>query len=571
MTDGGDDMQGMAAPIPLPDDDAYWQQHADEVAWVPDGVDDGFIDSRPQQYAPIGPPPAAPLLPQVVTESLVNLEAEQATLAAVMQDNSLLGTICAGLAPDDFAEPLHQRLFEAIAGLHGQGKAATPVTLWPTFAKDAALAEVGGTAYLATLTANFTAIASAAPNTAHLKELATRRRLAGIAQSVAQSLADPAQDLSAALSYLDDARKQAAAGNAPLQAVCMASLAGVEVPPRQWVVKGWLPANAVTYVGGPGGVGKSLLVQQWLTAISLGESWMGMETMAQVPTLYVTCEDEADEVARRNADIAKALGYSIKALAHVHCISLAGAEGNELGTFDAERRFRPSERFHRIVATAKAANARVVALDNLAHMFTGNENVRGEVTQFVNLLSRMALEIGGSVILLGHPAKAENSEYSGSTAWENAVRSRLFLARPEAAEDGIDNPNLRTLSRSKSNYAAKGEGVNLLWHHGAFVAPGAVPETEVSEANPADALHNERFLECLDECHKQGRAVSHNPRAGNYAPRIFARMPAAKRVKLPHFEAAMERLLGLGVIVTDAEMGWRDAARRPVFGLGRAG
>jgi RecA-family ATPase len=564
---GDDDMDGMSGPVPIPDDPGYLASLEADTNLIPDG-DDVFIDTRPEQFAPVQPAKPVELLPQVMTESLINLPAETALLAALMQDNGLVATL--SLAQDDFAEPLHQRLYAAITDTIATGKAATPITLWPRFAKDSALAELGGVSYLATLTASIGAVMGAKANAAHLKDLATRRRLAGVAQEVAKTIADPQGDMASALAYLDDARKAQAADNAPMQATCMAALHDVEIPPRQWVVKGWLPSNAVTYFGGPGGVGKSLAVQQWMSAISLGINFMAAETMAQVPCLYVTCEDEADEVARRNADIAQALGFTIRALTDMHCISLAGAEGNELGTFDAERRYRPSERFHRIVATAKAVGARVVALDNVAHLFTGNENIRGEVTQFVNLLNRLAQEIDGSVILLGHPAKVEGSEYSGSTAWENAVRSRLFLCRPEGdAEAGEVDPNARELVRSKSNYAAKDEALHMVWHHGAFIPPSHVPEAARPQFEAA-ALHNERFLACLDKSISQGRAVSHNPRAGNFAPRQFVKMPGGKGMKQAEYEAAMERLLGLGEIKTDAVMPFKTASRHPIFGLGRA-
>ena len=566
MKQGDDDVTEAA---PLPNDPEYWAQVEEEAGWVPDGADGGFFDTRPQEYAPLSPMPAQPLLPQVMTESLVNIEAEAAVIGALMIDNSLLAGPCAVLVADDFADALHQRLFAAIGDIVATGKKATPVTLWPRFAKDSALTELGGPGYLAGLTGSNIALLAAGSNAEHLAELATRRRLAGAAQAAAQALADPSHDIGSAIDHLDRIRQAQSASGAAMATVCMASLHGIEVPARQWVVKGWMPATAVTFVAGPGGVGKSLVVQQWLTAISLGLNFMGAETVQAAPTLYVTCEDEADEVARRNADIATALGYSIRALTDVHTISLAGSEGNELGTFDAERRYKPTERFARIVATAKAIGARVVALDNVAHLYTGNENVRGEVTQFVNLLTRLALEIGGAVILLGHPAKAEGSEYSGSTAWENAVRSRLFLGRPEGEEDdGQTDPNARILTRSKANYAAKGDALNMVWHHGAFVEPSAVPQ----EAKPqfeAAGLHNERFLACLDAAIKQGRAVSHNPRAGNFAPRQFVKMPGSRGMTQAHFEGAMERLLVMCEIVTDAQMPFRDTSRRAIFALGR--
>lgn len=50
--------------------------------------------------------------------------------------------------------------------------------------------------------------------------------------------------------------------------------------------------------------------------------------------------------------------------------------------------------------------SQLVVLDNVAHFFGGNENIRSEVVAFVHLLNRLALIIDGSVLLVGHPNKA---------------------------------------------------------------------------------------------------------------------------------------------------------------------
>lgn len=355
----------------------------------------------------------------------------------------------------------------------------------------------------------------------------------------------------------------------PLPLVCMASLDGVEIPRRQWIVEGWLPSNAVTLIAGGGGVGKSLMTQQWLTAISLGIDWLGTKTVAAVPTLFVNCEDEADEMARRNKDIADALGHSVRALTNAFGLSRAGELGNELGTFDNERKFKLSAFFYQIERDALAIGAKVVGLDNVAHLYSGNENVRGEVTQFINACNRLAITIGGAVVLLGHPAKVEGSQYSGSTSWENAVRSRLFLQRPED-KDGQDiDPNERILTRGKSNYAAKDETLTMVWNRGAFVERSAVPEEETQEYSSAGRF-NELFLQCLAECTAKQRNVSHNARAANYAPKIFAQMPLGRAGNVAAFAAAMERLIYLDTVKIEQEL-WLGKNRHPVVGLARIG
>jgi RecA-family ATPase len=74
-----------------------------------------------------------------------------------------------------------------------------------------------------------------------------------------------------------------------------------------------------------------------------------------------------------------------------------------LGTFDADGTLKPAVAFQRLVQMLQTTGAQLAILDNVAHLFTGNENDRGEVTRFVNLLNRLAGETGAAILLLGHP------------------------------------------------------------------------------------------------------------------------------------------------------------------------
>jgi RecA-family ATPase len=68
--------------------------------------------------------------------------------------------------------------------------------------------------------------------------------------------------------------------------------------------------------------------------------------------------------------------------------------------------------YGQIKQAALDLGAKLVILDNISHIFGGNENDRADVTQFLNLLNDLARAIGGAVLLIGHTAKAEGSEYS---------------------------------------------------------------------------------------------------------------------------------------------------------------
>ena len=117
-------------------------------------------------------PAAAAALPQ-------NVEAEAALLGALMIDNRLVEDVQLRLKPHHFFEPLHGRIYEAVLKLTDRNMVANPVTLRPTFEADEAMKELGGPAYLATLTGSGAAIIGAKDFAQQVYDLALLRADAG--------------------------------------------------------------------------------------------------------------------------------------------------------------------------------------------------------------------------------------------------------------------------------------------------------------------------------------------------------------------------------------------------------
>jgi len=316
---------------------------------------------------------------------------------------------------------------------------------------------------------------------------------------------------------------------------------GIEPPAREWIWDGRIPLGQATYLTGPGSAGKSLLSQQLATSVALGRPMLGIDTQ-EVTSIYLTCEDDVAELHRRQAAICESMGVSLRSLSgRLHLASLAGGIGNEMATFDAEGRMTVTEAYERVEAAALATGATFIILDNVAHLFAGNENIRNQAAAFVGLMNKLAVTIGGSVLFLGHPNKA-GQEYSGSTAWENQVRSRLFLDWGEVDEETrlpVD-PDARVLRTGKANYGRKGNAIELRWHNGAFVTDDDLEADESREI--ADSTDDRIFMRCLDLRVKQQRAVSESKSSRTYAPKTFAGMPEGKAIGVRRLEAAMERL-----------------------------
>lgn len=331
-----------------------------------------------------------------------------------------------------------------------------------------------------------------------------------------------------------------------------------EPPPRRFVVDGWLARGTGALLVGEDGVGKSLVAQQLATCVATGRPFLGLE-VTQSAALYLTCEDDEDELWRRQRAINRTLGLPVNA-APAMLSSLVGWTGVELGHYDTNDKFQLSPIANGIVACAKERSAGLIILDNLAHLFPGNENVRRDVATFCAAMERMAIDADATVLLLAHPSKS-GAEYSGSTGWSAHVRQRWYMERGDLDHDS------RVLRKSKANYAASGVEVRCRWIDWAFVSEADLPPHVIAQlADTAQAAaENEAFLQCLAAATDRKRAVSHNPGV-NYAPAVFRAMPEGKGFKEEAFKAALERLLAIGKIELDQPV-WKRENRAWKYGI----
>jgi replicative DNA helicase len=131
---------------------------------------------------------AATALPQ-------NVEAEAALLGALMIDNRLVEDVQMKLRPDHFFEPLHGRIYDAILRLTDRNMVANPVTLRPSFEADEAMKDLGGPAYLATLTGSGAAIIGARDFAQQVYDLSLLRALIGVGRDLVEGALDTSEDV----------------------------------------------------------------------------------------------------------------------------------------------------------------------------------------------------------------------------------------------------------------------------------------------------------------------------------------------------------------------------------------
>lgn len=247
-------------------------------------------------------------------------------------------------------------------------------------------------------------------------------------------------------------------------------------PVRTWRISHWLTAGP-TLLAGPGGIGKTLIAQTIATALALGQRFLD-DVHEKSTVLFWACEDDHDELWRRQVAICKYFGVSMTDLTGRLVIEPRLGRENTLFTmvygtpaFTSLRKELGEQ-----VGDYKAS---VLFLDNIGQTFGAKENDRHHVTAFLNGLIGLTDAPEFTPVIMGHPAKAIGSEFSGSTAWENAVRMRWFMGTSlpdqQEPEEGEQDPNVRYLAKRKTNYSTK-DYRKLVFRDGVFA-----PEQPIGE------------------------------------------------------------------------------------------
>lgn len=329
------------------------------------------------------------------------------------------------------------------------------------------------------------------------------------------------------------------------------SLAQRPMHDRQFVVEGLLPSGTVSGLVGDGGLGKSSLAMHQAVCVVLGKDWMGLNTIAG-PAVYLSGEDDLDEVHRRLSAIAAHERVSLADLANLVILPLAGSDA-VLATPDHNRGgvMRPTERFHELRATVQSIQPKLLVLDTLADVFSGNEIDRLQARSFVAILTKLAIEFRLAVLVLSHPSVAgmqSRRASSGSTAWANSMRSRMSLERCD------DDDDTRVLSVVKANYGRTGLSVTLRWCDGVFARdePSSSNHSAIPAYDPTPAMLKARkvFLTLLGNTLDRGERVSPKP-SPSFAPKQFERAAKIEGVPKRHLIDAMSELIADGFVLVE--------------------
>lgn len=328
--------------------------------------------------------------------------------------------------------------------------------------------------------------------------------------------------------------------------------AGRDIPRHDWMVDGCFLKGTVGMMSGDGGVGKSLLCQQLLTAAALGIPWLGLPTQ-QCATFGFFCEDDEGELHRRQANINKLYGCDFEVLDSVTYASRVGME-NVLVSFNPKGDVAQETRvLDQLKFAIEECHAKIIVIDTVADVFGGNENYRVQVRKFITILRKIAVRNQGIIILTAHPSvggMASGTGVSGSTAWNNSVRSRIYLTRD--GDDAEDN-NRRILKTMKNNQGPGRGKIPLVWQDGVFIVP--------DEGGMVQSLNAESvIMEIAQRLQNVGSTAPANPSAGGSLPNLAPKYKLGSGLSWNALASAQERLIAMKMLEKFQE----GPASRPV-------
>jgi RecA-family ATPase len=337
---------------------------------------------------------------------------------------------------------------------------------------------------------------------------------------------------------------------APLSWVDTAQWDSEPCPRREWAVKDRVPLRQVTLLSGEGSIGKSIIELMLSVAHVTGKEWL-QSLPEPGGAFYIGCEDDEAELRIRLAAIVKHYGTTFEELAAdgFRFVSLAG-EDAVLGAPDRNNIIKPTELFNQLYEQAGDLKPKHIGIDTSADVFAGNESDRAQVRQFISLLRKLAIVSNGSVVLLSHPSLTginTGTGISGSTAWHNSVRSRMYMTAPKLEQGEQPDTDLRELQFKKSNYGPIANNIVLRYQNGLFL-----PEAGISNLDKLarDATVDETFLTGLQTIIGQGRDAIASHNSPDFGPTRIAELPAVKErgIRKRDLMQSMERLLAANII-----------------------
>lgn len=321
-----------------------------------------------------------------------------------------------------------------------------------------------------------------------------------------------------------DAEMLDAKSNSPFKVVEFGDLAHTPPSAPSFIWDGLIPAGFVTLLGAHGGTGKSLISLMLGVCTALGKPMFGIQTQ-QCNVAFFSGEDGAPLLRHRLHWVCKALGVNIQDLEG--CLHIIDA--TEEPVLYAEsfvggvKTGLVTSGFSELNNFIQDNGVKLVIIDNASDVFDASEIDRARVRGFMRALGTMARENDAAILLLAHVDKgtsrgdrAVNREaYSGSTAWHNSARSRIFIGR--------DKDGDLLLEHQKNNLGQPVNPIKLEWPDGGI--PVAVLPLSAMVQGIADRNNEKALVRLIAEYNQRNEIVSTATTSRSHAGKLLRHEP----------------------------------------------
>ena len=355
----------------------------------------------------------------------------------------------------------------------------------------------------------------------------------------------------------------------PIEMLDASMFAGQPVPMRPWHVDDLIPAGTVTGLSGDGATGKSTIALQLGVVTVAGGYWLGRST-GRGACVYLTAEDDVDEVHRRLDAITRGMDIDLAGLVDLKIVPLAHRDALLASAEPRTGILRPTPLFAALDQRIAEVGPALLILDTKADLFGGDENNRAQARQFVGMLRAQAIRHHTTTLLLDHPSlggMASGTGTSGSTAWNNSLRSRLYFERVKDDAGKEPDVDARVLRIMKSNYARSGDEIKVRWEGGTFKVP-TTSSGNLFTRQAVEETADQVFLDMLAAYDVEGRNVG--PAGPTYAPTQFSKDARSNGLGRRGLADAMNRLFAAGRICVE-EVGPPSHRRKRIVVTGRRG
>jgi 5S rRNA maturation endonuclease (ribonuclease M5) len=328
----------------------------------------------------------------------------------------------------------------------------------------------------------------------------------------------------------------------PIQVIQLSDLRGM--PPLEWVIDGWIPADSLGFIYGDPGCGKSFTVLDWCLHLAYRmNEWHGIPIKRTGPILYILQEggrgiiDRVDAFKKHHGLVNDPEGFEIITAA----LSFMDEACVEALTS---------------TVTARSKNYRLIVVDTVSRVLPGaDENLQKEMTIFISACDRLRRATEAGVIGVHHAGKS--GDMRGSTVLRGAGDFVFKLEKEKGVnpitltceklkdeEDGWQ----RTLTIEKIQITGPSEQIDLNKPKSSLVITG------MAEANangwPSRGVC-QQILNAIAEAWDSGRPWSNAPQTrgeGRYAPKNIS---VNFNIAIQTAEHMVETWIINGVLVTE--------------------